>query len=106
MSKIELNGSVEHIGDIQQVSEKFSKREFVLRIDTGKYTEFIRCEAINQTCDMLEGYKQDDEVTVVVYLTGRKYTKPTGEVAYFTSVKLSAITTKMEYKSDAENIPF
>jgi single-strand DNA-binding protein len=105
MSKIELGGFIEHVGDTQQISEKFSKRDFVLRIDSGKYTEFIRCEATNASCDMLNGFKQDEEVKISVYLTGRKYNKPTGEVAYFTSVKLSAIN-KVELSTHAENIPF
>lgn len=105
MSKIDLTGFIEHVGDVQNISEKFSKRDLVLRIDSGKYTEFIRCEATNHACELLNGYKQDDEVTISVYLTGRKYNKPTGEVAYFTSVKLSAIQ-KVEPISNAETIPF
>lgn len=105
MSKIDLTGFIEHVGDVQNISEKFSKRDLVLRIDSGKYTEFIRCEATNNACDMLNNFKQDDEVKISVYLTGRKYNKPTGDVAYFTSVKLSAIN-KVEPINHAENIPF
>ena len=105
MSKIELSGIIEHVGEVQNINEKFSKRDLVLRIESGKYSEFIRCEATNQMCDLLNGYKQDDEVKISVYLTGRKYNKPTGEVAYFTSVKLSAIN-KVEPISNAETIPF
>ena len=105
MSKIDLSGFIEHVGDVQNISEKFSMRDFVLRIDSGKYTEFIRCEATNSACDLLNNFKQDDEVKISVYLTGRKYNKPTGDVAYFTSVKLSAIN-KVEPANNAENIPF
>ena len=105
MSKIELSGIIEHVGEVQNINEKFSKRDLVLRIESGKYSEFIRCEATNQTCELLNGYKQDDEVKISVYLTGRKYNKPTGEMAYFTSVKLSAIN-KVEPISNAEVIPF
>jgi single-strand DNA-binding protein len=105
MSKIDLTGFIEHVGEVQNISEKFAKRDFVLRIDSGKYTEFIRCEATNSACDLLNNFKQDDEVKISVYLTGRKYNKPTGDVAYFTSVKLSAIN-KVENISHVENIPF
>lgn len=105
MSKIELNGVIEHIGELQNINDKFSKRDLVLRIESGKYSEFIRCEATNQACELLNGYKQDDEVKISVYLTGRKYTKPSGEIAYYTSVKLSAIN-KVEPISNAEVIPF
>ena len=105
MSKIELSGIIEHVGEVQNISEKFSKRDLVLRTESGKYSEFIRCEATNSACDLLNNFKQDDEVKISVYLTGRKYNKPTGEVAYFTSVKLSAIN-KVEPANNAENIPF
>ena len=105
MSKIELSGIIEHVGEVQNITEKFSKRDLVLRIESGKYSEFIRCEATNSACDLLNNFKQDDEVKISVYLTGRKYNKPTGEIAYFTSVKLSAIN-KVEPISNAETIPF
>lgn len=105
MNSIVLTGMIESVGVIQQLTDKFTKRDLVLRIESGKYSEYIRCEATNQSCQLFDGYKQDDHVQITVQLTGRKYTKPSGEIAYFTSVRLTAIN-KVEHISHVENIPF
>lgn len=72
----EIKGHVYSIGDKQQITDKFSKREITLFIkneQNEKYPHYINFETLNANCDLLEGISPKDFITIRFSVTGRLY---------------------------------
>jgi hypothetical protein len=82
-----LTGSVKMVGNTVQVSEKFSKREFVVTDASGMYPQDIMFQATQDKCSLLDGYQVGDQVEVSFNLRGREWTSPAGEVKYFNTLE-------------------
>ena len=82
-----LTGSVKMVGNTVQVSEKFSKREFVVTDASGMYPQDIMFQATQDKCSLLDGYQSGDQVEVSFNLRGREWTSPAGEVKYFNTLE-------------------
>ena len=85
MSEVKLTGTVVLIKDTQVVSDKFSKREFVVN-DNSMYPQLIQFEAIQDSVSMLDGFNVGDDVNVYYNLRGREWTNPQGETKYFNTL--------------------
>lgn len=87
---IEITGKVHHIGETQQVSDKFRKRECVIHIPDDRnpqYDDFVSIQFGNDACSKLDGLNFQDEVKVQTNIRGRQYTdKKTGEIKFFNSL--------------------
>jgi len=81
-----LNGTIKVIKDTVQISDKFSKREFVVNDSSSMYPQDIMLQSVQDKCSMLDGYKEGDNVEVSFNLRGREWTSPTGEVKYFNTL--------------------
>jgi len=79
-------GSVKVINPTVQVSEKFSKREFVLTENTSMYPQDILFQLTQDKCSMLDGISVNEQIEVSFNLRGREWTSPQGEVKYFNSL--------------------
>ena len=86
---MEITGKLHRKFDTQQVSEKFSKREFVIiEAQNPMYPQYIKFECTQDKCSMIDALKEGDEVKVMFNLRGREYTdRNTAEVKYFTSIE-------------------
>lgn len=83
-----IAGKIVEIYDIQQISDSFKKREFVVEYtENPSYPEFIKFELIQDRCALLDAYNTGDEVTVNFNLKGRKWTDPQGQTKYFNSLQ-------------------
>jgi len=82
-----LNGIVKVLNDTVQVSEKFSKREFVVTENSSMYPQDISFQATQDKCSMLDGFAINDQVEVSFNLRGREWTSPQGEVKFFNSLE-------------------
>jgi hypothetical protein len=82
---MEITGKIKVIGNQQQVSQTFVKRELVVATDE-QYPQSILIEFIQDKVDLLDKYKVGDNVTVSVNLRGREWISPQGEVKYFNSI--------------------
>lgn len=80
-----IKGRIVVINELQNISEKFQKREFVIELD-GKYPEFIKFEFVNEKCTLLDQYQNGMEVEVEFNLRGRKWRSPQGEDKYFNTL--------------------
>jgi hypothetical protein len=85
---IEATGTVYRIDDTQQVSERFSKREFIVELaDNPKYPQHVKFQCTGDRCAQLDGLSKGDQVRIEFSLRGRLYTsKKTGEEDCFTSL--------------------
>jgi len=82
----DITGKLIVIYETKQVSERFSKREFVVEMPDGKYPQFISFQATGDRCSALDDYSAGDDVRVTFNLRGREWRNPQGEVKYFNSL--------------------
>lgn len=83
---MEVVGKIKHIGEIQQVSASFRKRELVVTTEE-QYPQHILIEFNQDKCDILNSYKFQEDVRVGVNLRGREWVNPQGETRYFNSIQ-------------------
>lgn len=86
MAKVNISGTIKVIGQTQQVSEKFSKRELVINEPSGQYPQLIPIEFKQDKTSLLDGFKPGDEVSVTCFVNGREWTGKDGVTKYFLSL--------------------
>jgi len=82
-----LKGKVKAVGQTVQVSDKFSKREFVVTDESEKYPQDIMLQLTQDKCELLNSVQVNQEVEVSFNLRGRGWTNPQGEVKYFNTLE-------------------
>jgi len=88
MSSFKLNGVIKMIKPTQQVSEKFSKREFVVTdMSEVQYPQDIQMEFTQDKVALLDTFMEGQEVEVSFNLKGREWVSPTGDVKYFNTLQ-------------------
>lgn len=74
--------------DTQVVSEKFSKREFVLVIaDNPQYPQHIAFQLTQDKVTLIDAFAVGDQLDVSFNLRGRAWTSPQGETRYFNTIE-------------------
>lgn len=86
MAQVTISGTIKVVGQTQQVSEKFSKRELVVTEQGGQYPQMIPIEFKQDKTSLLDGFKPGEEVTVTCYVNGREWTGKDGVTKYFLSL--------------------
>lgn len=71
-----LTGVVYSIGNTQQVSEKFAKREVVILDESGKYPNHILFQFTQDKCNELDNIALGQEVEISYNLSGRLWIDP------------------------------
>jgi len=90
MEAIKLTAPIHKIGETQQITDKFKKRDVILYVEnTNKpeYSDYIKLEAMQDKCETLDSLKPGDVIEATFFLSGRKVDKD-GKELYFTSLKL------------------
>jgi hypothetical protein len=84
---MEITGRLHTIFETKQVSERFSKREFVVELaDNPKYPQTVLFQLTGDRCAQLDGMNVNDQITIEFSLRGREWRSPSGEVKYFNSL--------------------
>jgi hypothetical protein len=84
---IEITGKVHKVFETKQVSERFSKRDFVVETaDNPKYPQLVLFQATGDRCPQLDGISEGDEVKIEFSVRGREWRSPSGDVKYFNSL--------------------
>jgi hypothetical protein len=81
----QLKGRLHYVGETKQVSDKFSKREFVVATE-GKYPQLVAFELAKDKTGQIDGYSIGDPLVVEFDIRGREWSKPGGEVKFFTTL--------------------
>lgn len=85
---MEIQGTIILISERQQISDSFTKREFVIQYaENPQYPEVIKFECIQDKCDLLDNYTVGQEVVVSFNLKGRKWTNLEQEDRYFNTLQ-------------------
>jgi single-stranded DNA-binding protein len=69
----ELSGKVKLVQEPQTFGSGFTKREFVVSVEDGKYTQDISLECIQDKVSMLDSVNAGDEVKVSFDIRGREH---------------------------------
>ena len=84
---MEVSGKLHVINEAQQVTERFRKREFVLKLsENARFHQFVVFQLTSDRCGRIDDFEVGDEVRVEFSLRGREWTSPRGEVKYFNSL--------------------
>jgi hypothetical protein len=85
----EINGKVIDISPVNQVSDKFKKREFVIeKKDTGGsavFIDYIKFQLIQDKCDLINESFMNEDVKIWFNLKGNKWERD-GKINYFTNL--------------------
>ena len=95
---MELQGTINKIGDTQTFASGFQKREMIL-LTQEQYPQPISIEFLQDKCDLLDNVKEGQFATVYINIRGREWESPQGEVKYFNSItgwKIENEPTKVE----------
>ena len=84
---MEIQGSIKLIGDVQEISSTFKKRELVVTTEE-QYPQTISVEFVQDKTDLLSGFKVGQNVKVNINLRGREWENPqTNEIKYFNTIQ-------------------
>ena len=83
---MEVLGRIKMIGNVQDVSPAFRKREVVVTTEE-QYPQHIMIEFTQDKCDLLNQFQIGEQVRVGINLRGREWTNPQGETRYFNSIQ-------------------
>ena len=83
-----IQGKVHVIMDVQQVTDSFRKREFVIEYaDNPMYPQYILFQMVQDRVDLVNGFSIGDMVDVSFNIRGRQWNSPQGEIKYFNSLE-------------------
>lgn len=91
-SNMEITGTIAEIGEPVQVTERLTKREFVLSIPDENYPQEVSFETVNKNTAKLDNVNVGDTVTVTFDLRGRRVTLKNGEEKVFNTLSAWGIS--------------
>ncbi len=103
----EITGKVIDISPVNQVSDKFKKREFVIeKKETGGpavFIDYIKFQLIQEKCDLINESFLNEEVKIWFNLKGNKWERD-GKVSYFTNLDAWRIE-KIPAQESGQSVP-
>ena len=87
MSNLTLTGTLKNKSEVKQVSDNFSKIDFVVTDENTQYPQHVSFQVGNQKTELLDNVNEGDKITVSFNLRGREWTSPQGEVKYFNTLE-------------------
>jgi hypothetical protein len=85
----EISGKIIDISPVNQVSDKFRKREFVIeKKESGGgavFIDYIKFQLIQDKCDLINESYLNEEVKIFFNLKGNKWERD-GKINYFTNL--------------------
>ncbi|MCU0462633.1 MAG: DUF3127 domain-containing protein [Bacteroidales bacterium] len=103
----EITGRIIDILPVNQVSDKFRKREFVIeKKESGGsavFVDYIKFQLVQDKCDLINESFLNEEVKIWFNLKGNRWEKE-GRVNYFTNLDAWKIE-KMSSQGRDQNVP-
>ncbi len=102
MSNGKIEGKVHVIEETKTYGQKgFRKRLVVLEQDTGRFTNYLPVEFIQDACDDVDQMSVGANVEISYRLSGRKWQRdPQSETKYFLSAEATGFTVLSGGSSD------
>jgi hypothetical protein len=84
---MDITGTLHFVGETIQVSDKFKKRDFVIKDNSNsQYPQLIQFQVTQDKCDIIDR-PIGSELTIHFNLRGRGWTNPQGEKKYFNTLE-------------------
>jgi hypothetical protein len=103
----EISGKVIDISPVNQVSDKFRKREFVIeKKEAGGaavFIDYIKFQLVQDKCDLINESFLNEEIKIWFNLKGNKWERD-GKINYFTNLDAWKIE-KVSSQARDQNIP-
>lgn len=109
-----ISGTLHKVYATEVKSDKFSKREFIVKMDKDVngtiYSEYAKFQVMNAKCDSLDGLPEGSQVEVKFNLSGKPWTNKEGVEQYFTNLNAWSIKVtdangyKVEAKADYQPV--
>jgi len=95
---LEIEGKLHKVFPIENKSDNFQAREFVVEVENGQYPQFAKFQLVQDRCGLIEDYSEGENVKVHFDLRGREW-----QGKYFTTLTAWRIdrTNKAEKSSTA-----
>jgi hypothetical protein len=89
----QIKGKIYHIGQQEDVTEKFWKRAFIVETE-DQYSPFVKLELTQDRCGLIESFKVGNEVVVTYDIKGSKstYINKNGQLDCFVALQAWKIT--------------
>jgi hypothetical protein len=104
----EITGKIIDILPVNQVSDKFRKREFVIeKKDTSSsnvFIDYIKFQLIQDKCDLINESFLNEEVKIWFNLKGNRWERD-GKVNYFTNLDAWKIERVTSAGTDQNKLP-
>lgn len=107
----EIKGTLHHIGETQQVSDRFCKREIVLLVPDGKYPQHVPLQLTGDRTSLADDLRIGDELRVTFNVRGRESNK-NGQVRYWLNLDVWKLERTGERSADhsrsapSDDLPF
>ncbi|MEL6543319.1 MAG: DUF3127 domain-containing protein [Myxococcota bacterium] len=91
--KRNARGTLYRVFETEQVTERFTKREFVLEIAGPEIrgqqrNEYVQFQLTGRRVDLIDGYREGDTLDVEFVLKGREWTSKSGDTRFFNSLEV------------------
>jgi len=101
----EISGKIIDISPVNQVNDKFKKREFVIeKKETGGaavFIDYIKFQLIQDKCDLINESFLNEDVKIWFNLKGNKWERE-GKVNYFTNLDAWKIEKAFSQSGDQD----
>ena len=106
---MKINGTVKKVGDIQEISASFQKRELIIQTNE-QYPQVLCIEFVQDKTALLDSVQEGSVLEVHINIRGREWTNPKGETKYFVSlqgwkIEIEAATTSPAPKKTTPSAP-
>ena len=82
---MEILGLVHRVNATQVVSDKFKKREIIIKTEASSpYPQFLSCQVTQDKVELLDNFNEGDEVKAQINLRGRLWDGGQGEKCFNT----------------------
>lgn len=106
---MEIRGRVHEIGQIQQVTDSFKKRDLIVAYaEHPQFVEYITFQALQERVSIFDNLQIGDEIEVSFNLRGRPWTNAQGVTTYFNSLvawKVTKLANTAPSSTDQSYIP-
>lgn len=86
---MDIKGKVHEVSEVINVTDTFRKRELVVEFaENPQYPEYVKFEAIQDRCALMDNIKVGEDVEVFFNLKGRAWTDKTGKKQYFNTLQI------------------
>ena len=73
---LKVQGILHRVGDVQEISERFKKRDFVI-VTEEEYPQFLQFQCAQDRVKLVEGLNPGDKLEIFFNLRGNEYQKDT-----------------------------